>query len=164
SRTRFLDAWNPRGLAPVRRDARRYPRSSSVTELAIQTAFTLWWVRPNALFSLESHGRTWSAGETWARLHGAFFVPVLLLSFVLGALALARLLHPQETPLRGWISAGTHWASALIAAFVLAGGWKTVATEWRWLRHMAPATFQEAAFLTAVTDVLIYLCVASVGI
>ncbi|HZE18766.1 MAG TPA: hypothetical protein VE402_01480, partial [Candidatus Angelobacter sp.] len=80
-RSHFLEKWNPRGLKPAR-DPGRTPRSSSVTDLALQIAFALWWVRPEAFFSLG-----WSAGATWDHLHRGFFLPVLFLSVVMASLA-----------------------------------------------------------------------------
>ena len=163
SRTHFLEKWNPRDLTPVR-NAGRIQRSSSVTDLALQVAFAFWWVRPRAFISLESpQGAALSPGETWRHLHGALFLPVLLLSIVMAGLALVNLVRPYWTPLRAMARAATHWATALIASTVLAQGWRNFYTESQWLKHGAgwPGV---NGFATTVADVVIYVTLASIGI
>jgi len=162
ARTGYLDRWNPRALSPCL-DTPRVPRSSSFTEMAVQIAFTLWWIRPTAFITTESHGYTWSAGATWARLHGPFFLPILALMLVMAGIAFAQFLHPRETVLRVGIRAVAHWATALIATMVVVQGWATAATEWRWLKHV-PHSASAINFPTVVTDVVVYLTVASIGI
>jgi hypothetical protein len=43
SRTHFLENWNPRQLPPVR-DPYKIPLSTSISELAINLVFILWWM------------------------------------------------------------------------------------------------------------------------
>lgn len=163
NRTHFLENWNPGKLTPVR-DAGRIQRSSSVTDLALQVAFALWWVRPRAFISLESpQGAALSAGETWAHLHGALYLPVLLLSLAMAALALANLVRPYWTPLRAGIRATTHWATALIASAVLAQGWRNFYAESQWLKNGGGWVGVDG-FATTVADVVIYIALASIGI
>jgi hypothetical protein len=162
-RTHFLESWSPRNLTPVR-DAGRIQRSSSVTDFALQVAFGLWWVRPRAFISLESpHGAALSAGETWERLHGGLYLPVLLLSLVMAGLALVNLVRPYWTPFRAYARAATHWATALIASVVLAQGWRNFHVESQWLKHGAGWAGVDG-FATTVADVVIYISLASIGI
>ena len=105
----------------------------------------------------------WSPGATWDRAHGAFFWPILVLMVLMAALALAQLLHPRETLLRSLVRAGAHWGSAFMAAILLVRGWNEASAEWRWLSRM-PHAGNGAGFPTAVTDVIVYLTVASIAI
>jgi hypothetical protein len=163
SRTRFLGNWDPRHLSPVR-DAWRIQRSSSITELALQVAFALWWVRPQAFVSVEYHGRGfWAPGATWEHLHRGLFLPVLLLSLVMAGLALVNFIRPHWTPLRAGVRAATHWASALIAAVVLAECWQGFRAECLLLRQTS-GSGAGAGWVTAVTDVVVYVTLASIGI
>ncbi len=161
-RTNFLDKWNPRDLAPVR-DTGRIERSSSIAELAIQVAFLLWWVRPEALIRLESAGTAWSAGATWEHLHRGFFVPVLMISLATIGLACANLVKPYRTRARLAVSAAAHWAAAFISVLVVAQGWTSFRAESRMLQGLSRPV-SEGAAATAVIDVLIYVCVVSVAI
>lgn len=161
-KTHFLENWNPRDLKPVRTE-KRASRVSSLTELALQIAFALWWIRPSAFFDVEWHGTPWSVGQTWAVLHGAFFVPVLLLMLVMAAIAFAQFLHPRETFLRSCVRAGAHWATAFIAALIVAEGWTRVMGEWHSLHGVNHATVGTAA-ATTLMDVSIYTMVSWIGI
>jgi hypothetical protein len=161
-RTGFLTKWNPRDLMPVREQG-RIERSSSITELAIQAAFFLWWVRPQALLRLESHGSSWSAGPTWQHLHHDFFVPVLIVSLATIGLSYANLISPYWTRTRLVVRAVTYWATALISAIVVIPGWPTFLAEWRLLQTGGnPISSSTAA--TALTDLVIYQCVVWVAI
>ena len=161
-KTHFLEAWNPRDLAPVR-DSQRTHRSSSITSLALEVAFMLWWIHPQAFFTLESEGLKWSAGPTWSHLHGTFFFPVLLVALGTAVLDCVELVHPYRTRLRTGLRAATHWGVAFVALVVLAEHWPGFYAEIQVLRGPArPAS--EAAFVTGLTDILVYLSLASVGI
>jgi hypothetical protein len=162
TRANFLERWNPRDLQPIREKG-RIERSSSITELAIQVAFFLWWVRPSALLRLESHGSTWSAGPTWEHLHHGFFVPVLIVSLATIGLSYANLISPNWTRARLVVRAVTHWAAALLSAIVVIQGWANFRGEWRLLRG-AGDHVSGAAGATALTDLLIYQCLVWVAI
>jgi len=162
-RTGLLTRWNPRDLQPIREKG-RIERSSSITELAIQAAFFLWWIRPQALLRLESHGSTWSAGPTWEHLHhGFFFVPVLIVSLAMIGLSCANLAKPYWTRTRLAIRAATYWATALLSAIVVLQGWANSRGEWRLLRG-AGDHVSGAAGATALTDLLIYQCLVWVAV
>jgi len=81
----------------------------------------------------------------------------------MAGIAFAQFVHPRETVLRIGIRAVAHWATALIATMVVVQGWATAATEWRWLKHV-PHSASAINFPTVVTDVVVYLTVASIGI
>jgi hypothetical protein len=151
----FLENWDPRSLARVR-DTRRIKRSGSITEFAVQIAFALWWIHPQAFFRLESAGKTWSAGPTWSHLHGVFFLPVLLISLATAALACVDFLRPHASRLRVGIRAGAHLAAAAIALIVLTAHWPGFRAELELLRSGSrPSSAVMAA--TMVTDVFVYL-------
>ena len=95
-RTHFLEHWNPRQLPSVR-DPYSIPLSTSVTELAINTAFIFWWmayVSSPFLFA----GPAFKLSLAPVRVY--FFWGYLAISFFNLALAVVNLRSRHWTGLR----------------------------------------------------------------
>lgn len=160
-RSRFLETWNPRHLPPVR-DPHRIPRSSSIAELMLNTAFIAAWVslpRFSSFSVEEGSDLRLTLGAVWQSLHGDLFFPVLLLLVASVALSLANLLRPQWTPLRLSIRAVIDGVASALLWFVLAAHWLEAKAQWAAV-HAPPGTVPKIERAADWINLNVYLSLA----
>jgi hypothetical protein len=115
ARTHFLDNWNPRRLPPVR-NPYRIPLSASVSELAINLAFILFWtVRMSSPVLFDDPGFKLVLSPLWTW----FFWGFLAIAACNVALAVASVRNSWWTPIRAACRIAVDLSGGVLFCWVL---------------------------------------------
>lgn len=116
STSKFMEAFNPRKLPPVR-NTERMSRTSAVTGFVTNAVTALWWV--DVLRLPEIPGISFRVAPEIAR---AYYWPVLAFLVAVALLDLVNIIRPVWTRQRASVSLVVHVGGVVLAGLLLAAG------------------------------------------